>query len=425
MPAAALSTSKVVPLAEAWAAKGIGGGKAAERYTVARSHLTSMADQTVARASKLQDDSARGKVIADGLDTFRRNWIKEKNSLYAKAALPEAGMAVEPRQTLALLDSVLADKHSAGSILRSGPIADDSFFTGLYNGLTREVTQPDGTVIRVAREVEARDLLNARRELQAKVASSFSDPFSAANKGTLKKLAATMDEELKTAIRAADPALGTRIDVADAAYKEGLGKINSTFGKSIHKLSKEGKYDKIAQSIANSRMSVDDLPRIMEVAGPEGADGMRAAVLADLVSKAKNTKGELTPDGLGRVMKTFGDDRLAALLTPDQMAKMRDLATLSGSLQKGEKVIGGSQTMFLGRYGSVPAGLWIDPVITLTYIAGDVATNKFIASRVGQRWLTTGFQPFTREATTRGATAAAHAATLPLVQEDPEDWKPQ
>jgi hypothetical protein len=53
MPAAALSTSKVVPIVEAAAAKGVGGRQVGERYARATSHLTAMADQTVARASKL------------------------------------------------------------------------------------------------------------------------------------------------------------------------------------------------------------------------------------------------------------------------------------------------------------------------------------------------------------------------------------
>jgi hypothetical protein len=93
MPASALSTSKLVPLAEAWAAKGIGGGKAGERYARATSHLTAMADQTVARASKLTDDSARGKVIANGFDAYKASWIKTKNNLFGEvdAHLPALG----------------------------------------------------------------------------------------------------------------------------------------------------------------------------------------------------------------------------------------------------------------------------------------------------------------------------------------------
>jgi hypothetical protein len=406
MPAAALSTSKVVPLAEAWAAKGIGGGKAGERYTRATSHLTAMADQTVARASKLTDDSARGKVIANGFDAYKASWIKTKNNLFGEVDRALPGLQVSTPRTSALLDDVLKDKAAAGRILQGGPVEDAGFFYGLWKGLAQG-------------PVAAKDLRAAIREIDSKV-GNHADPFAVANQGLLRKLSATLDEEYMAGLAATAPKVAAKLQNANRVYADGIGKINSAFGEQIHKYAEAKQYDKIAQSIANSRMSVDDIPRIMEVAGKEGTEGMRASVLADLVSRAKNTKGELTPDGLGRAIKTFGGDRLAALLQPEQMAKIRDLATLSGSLQKGTNVIGGSQTMFLGRYGSVPAGLFIDPVITLSYIAGDVATNKFIASRVGQRWLTTGYQPFTREAMTRGATRAAHAATLPLTAEDPE-----
>jgi hypothetical protein len=371
-----------------------------------------MADQTVARASKLTDDSARGKVIANGFDAYKASWIKTKNNLFGEVDRALPGLEVSTPRTSALLDEVLKDKAAAGRILRGGEVPgglgpeDAGFFYGLWKGLAQG-------------PVAAKDLRAAIREIDSKV-GNHADPFAVAHDGLLRKLSATLDEEYMAGLAATAPKVAAKLQNANRVYADGIGKINSAFGEQIHKYAEAKQYDKIAQSIANSRMSVDDIPRIMEVAGEEGTEGMRASVLADLVSRAKNTKGELTPDGLGRAIKTFGDDRLAALLQPEQMAKIRDLATLSGSLRKGTNVIGGSQTMFLGRYGSVPAGLFIDPVITLSYIAGDVATNKFIASRVGQRWLTSGYQPFTREATIRGATRAAHAATLPLTAEDPE-----
>jgi hypothetical protein len=219
---------------------------------------------------------------------------------------------------------------------------------------------------------------------------------------------------LKGAIRSADPALAARMDAADLAYKEGLGKINSTFGKDIHKYAKAGQYDKIAKTIAGRSVSVDDIPRIMEVAGPEGTEAMQASVIANLVSLAKTPGaqgGQLTPQALGRAMKTFGEDRLAALLTPQQMANLTDVATLSSSLQKGTKVMEGSQTAYLLSNMNVAA---------MGYHILGAPFRRFLGSPAGQRWITSGYQPFTREGATRAATRAGHAATIPLTADDPE-----
>lgn len=411
LPAAARSTSRVVPVVEALTAKGVGGQEAAQRYVRAANSLTAMADHTVAQASKLTDDSARGRAIADGLDAFRSNWIKTKNALYKEAALPEQGITVQPRQTLAILQSVLADKASAGSVMRAGPIADDSFYAGLFQGLTKVIERPDGTKVRVMRAVEARDMLNAQRELAERLRTAHLDPFTAANKGTLKKIAATMDEEMKAAIAQKNPALAVKLETANAAYADGISKINSTYGKSIHTLAKAGKYDQIAKTIANARTSVDDIPRIMEVAGPEGTEAMQAAVIADLVAKAKNPQGQLTPQGLARAMKTFGNDRLDAILPAEQVTRLRDIATLTNSLQKGQKIMEGSQTAYLLSNMNVPAFL---------YHLGFSPVRRLLASPAGQRWMTGGYQPFTARQIERTATTAAHAGTLPFTAEDPE-----
>ena len=417
MPASALSTSKLVPLAEAWSAKGIGGSATAERFTRAAHALTAQADQMVARASTL-GPSESGRVIAEGLSRFRSNWIREKGALYAAAEV-RPGIRAEAAQTVALLEDIIKSKRSASRVL--GQAEDATFYEQLYKGLTTvakdraKTFSPTQSQARVLKLVQVRDLINARRELDAKIASSFADPFSAANKGLLKKLSATMDREVTDALERQAPDIAAKLGRANRAYADGITKINSAYGKNIHKLAKAGQYDKIAQAVVNSRVSVDDIPKIMEVAGAEGTDAMRASVLADLVSKSKGPNG-LTPQGLSRAMKAFGNDRLEALLTPEQLAKMADLAKLSGSLEKGRKVMEGSQTAFLGRYGIAPTGIGAVSSLpaTLAYLTGDIAFNKFIGSRAGQRWLTTGFQPFAGPTMTRAMTIPAHAASVPF-----------
>jgi hypothetical protein len=512
MPASALSDSKLVPLAESLSAKGIGGGQTAARYERANIALTAAADDVVKRASKFTDASEAGRGIAQGLDNFRSQWMKEKARLYKQAELPEKGMKLQAKQTVAVLNAIIREKKAAGKVLTGGPVSDVAFYEGLRKGLTKtvkpqalETTLPTigrgekvsgltikakvpnmdsiaaefnvgeyavlpgvrrvpldefggggyvaaddvaksaalteaikqnkwieplivayddagpyvvegghrldalkaigakelpavvvdartvrGKPVRVLKDVEAKDVLAAMRELRAKTSASFADPFAAANKGTLKKIAATMDDEFRNALDTADPALAQKLRAADAAYKDGLGKINSTFGKQIHKLAQDGKFDKVASAIANPRVSVDDIPRIVEVVGPEGADGMRMAVLADIVNKAKGPSGNLTPQGMARAAKGYGRDRLAALLTPEQMAKLDDISTLTGAMEKGTKVMNGSQTAFLAQAAGYPAWWIADPINATLALMGNAAAARFVGSPAGQRWLTSG-----------------------------------
>jgi hypothetical protein len=399
MPAAALSESKLVPLAESLSAKGVGGGRTAARYSEATRLLTEQAEHVVKRASKFTDASEAGQAIAKGLDTFRRQWMKEKARLYKQAELPEKGLKVDASETVRLLDEIIEGKRDAAGILQAGPVADASFYRGLRNGLTRVIEEGKWvgeefvkTHRRVVRPVEASKLLQAMRELRAKTSASFADPFAAANKGALKKIAATMDDEFRSALDAADPALAQKLRAADAAYKDGLGKINSTFGKQIHKLAQDGKFDKIAGAIANPRVSVDDIPRIVEVVGAEGADGMRMAVLADIVDKAKGAGGQLTPQGVAKGVKRYGRDRLEAILTPEQMAKLDDISTLTGAMEKGTKVMNGSQTAFLAQAAGYPAWFFADPINATLALLGNAAAARFVASPTGQRWLTSGWR---------------------------------
>lgn len=404
LPASALSDSKVVPLIEASSAKGLGGSGTAARYEKAFSDITSKADRVVEDASKFSDDMARGNAISKGLKEYKSNWIKRKNSLYKQAELPErADLALQAQGTVDLLDNVISEKRAAGN---AGVTPQGlKFYERMRDGLTE--TAKDGT--RSLKTIQARDLLKAQRELGQRISGSYASPFAAADKGLLQKLHATLSDEIDAGIRSADPKLGAQIDAAKQVYADGISKINSTFGKSIHRLARSGQYDKIASQVVRPSMSVADIPKILEVAGPEGAEAMRASVLSDIVSKAKGAGGQLTPGGLQRAMAAFGEDRLGALLEPEQLSKLNDLATVSKALEKGTKVMNGSQTAFAGRAISYPALALANPLVALKVIAGDAMFSKFVASEVGQKWLTTGFRPLSGQALARGVGVSARA----------------
>jgi hypothetical protein len=142
-------------------------------------------------------------------------------------------------------------------------------------------------------------------------------------------------------------------------------------------------------------LRADQMARLKNMSG-EGQAGMaanRAEIMADIVAKAKNPQGQLTPQGLGRAIKNYGEDKLAAMFSPEEMARLRDISTLSGSLEKGTRVMNGSQTAFLAQVAGYPAWFVADPINATLALMGNAAASRFIGSRSGQRWLTGGWNP--------------------------------
>lgn len=292
---------------------------------------------------------------------------------------------------------IIQEKHAAGRVAQAGPAADASFYQGLFNGLTREVIGPNGkpTGTRTLREIPVSDLMAFRREFNAKLKSAYVEPFAAGNKGQLLRLKAIMQKELDAALANASPEFAQKLEAADRVYQGGLAKINSTFGKTIDRLAKAGKYDDISRAVANAQMSVDDIPRLKQVAGADGTQAIQASVLADLI--ARGTKnGRLTPQGLRMALEMYeraAPGALDALLRPEQSRTLRDISTMSQSLEKGIKVAEGSQTAFLGRVAALGGTIITKPITGLKLLLGDIGFNKFISSPAGQKWMKEGYQP--------------------------------
>jgi hypothetical protein len=381
MPASALSTSKVVPALEAISAKGFGGGETVARAVGATSELTARAEHLAGRASKLATESQRGVAIAEGFDAFRGAWMRTKNALYKSAAIPE-GLVADTSKSAALVDEILKQKQGAANV--SGGAQDLSFFESLRDGLS-------------SGKVAAKDLRAAVQELNAKIGGAHADAWSAANKQLLKKVAATMGDDFEAALKSGAPDVAAKLEAANLHYRTGLEKVNSAFGKAINRLAKAGEYDKIGRAVANSKMSVENIPKIMEVAGPDGASAIQASVLSEIVARSKNASGQLTPQGLARAVAGWekaSPGALDVILTPEQAGKLRDLATLSTAMEKGANVTQGSQTAYLGRLMGHGSLAMVSPVMALKTFLGDLAFNKFIGSQHGQKWLTVGYKPW-------------------------------
>jgi hypothetical protein len=339
-------------------------------------------------------------------------------------------ITVEPTSSIEFLTTVLNDKKRAATLL--GKSEDLGYFQGLKNrfsrkpdGILKEMPDSFGKMVKTdsligeakgitnvqdfyavhtnlpqpmlkdiftkvqKSKMSARELNSAIKELNAKV-DNFNDPIATGNKASLKKLVTLMSEDLDSAIVTQRPELADAINKANTFYSQGVSKLNSAFGENIKKFGDLGQYDKIIPSIISNSVSVEDIPRIFEVIGTENVPHLQAAYLEELFRKARRN-GNFTPQGLTSQIKSFGgEEKLAALLSPEQLKAVKNIETISQGLGKAEKIASGSQTAFLVRIVSEIATFSHNPIGAAKLLLGDALFSKFVSSRVGQEILAEG-----------------------------------
>jgi hypothetical protein len=209
------------------------------------------------------------------------------------------------------------------------------------------------------------------------------------NKADLKKLVTLMSQDLDSAIVAQNPKLAESIAKANQFYSEGINKLNSHYGKKIFGLRKQP--DKILTAIINKSASIEDIPLIYSIIGPDNIPAVQAAFLEHLFNSARSVETKtFTPAGLLRQIDSFGIDKLKAILTDAQLKAVTNIAEVARGLGKAEKIMGGSQTAFLAKtFGSLGL-LFTNPLLGIKILGGDALLSKFVSSKAGQNLLTQG-----------------------------------
>ncbi len=439
LPASAKSTSRVVPAVESIANKGFWGDRIIKKVDAAQMRLNNYADEIISQTGKAPDLSTAGKAIFDGAEKYRQSFIQIKNELYNKAIIPAKNMpgepliTVNPEKTIDFLTTILNDKKRAATLL--GKSTDLGYFQNLKNKFSRKPTLPDNfyadkfkmytvsksDIIKKAQvstnvnqfvnslideipnrkyleeaynltkktQVSARELHSAIKELNNKI-SNFNDPITTGNKASLKKLTSLMSEDLDNAIISQRPELSEALNKANDFYSQGIKKLNSAFGENIKKFGEMGQYDKIIPSIASNSLSVEDIPKIFEIIGKENVPHLQAAYLEELFRKSRSN-GNFTPQGITTQIKSFGgDEKLAALLSPEQFRAVKNIEIISKGLGKAEKVSSGSQTAFLVRIFAEVSTFTHNPIGAFKLLVGDMLFSKFVSSKIGQDILSEG-----------------------------------
>jgi len=392
MPASARSTAPMVPLLESLAAKGPLGGQAATRARTAALSLEEAAARTV-EASKISDPVAAGSLIVKRVGEFKDAWLKEKQVLYDAVDIP-AWEYVIPKKTLAILDDVISER-------RVGMSPDLKLFEKLRLSLQggKESSPVSGHLV----QTELRDLRTIVKEWNRRFHPNSTDPIAKGDEALAMKLNATLTEEFEAFLGARDPKVLEVLKRANARYVENDTLVSTALGATFSRM--KNTPDSLLRALIRPNMSATNIPRVREIVGQETAEAIQGTIIADIIQKAHSrTTKMLTPGGLTNEMGKWGD-KLQMWLTPEQYAKLDDLATLTAAMQRSQKVMEGSQTEFLqrisatiaaasaGTMASVASGNPIPAAVAFSLIAGGAAANRLIASKAGQKWLTEGFGP--------------------------------
>lgn len=404
LPASASTTNRAVPLLESLAGKSAFGNKLTQMTMKAEKQLTDVADDFVKGIDASPDASIAGVKSAEGMKKFEDTFRSAKNELYSLAKIKKGDLKVSPKETVKLLDEMIADmKNSAipntSAIkefqkIKSGLAKGDELRTQLAKqGFNEKTIEKIMSQQKVESGVDGTTVLNTIRDLKRKVNFNSTDPVATGYQAELRKIGATLDDEFDTALGTARPDLAEALAKANATYKDGIQKLNSTYGKKIERYSKAGQYDKIAEAVLNKNTSVDDIPKIFEVVGEEGKQALKADLAKRIVGETKrNAKDVFTPSSLDKTLKQFGEARLKAIYTPEEFQSLQDLSKLTYALGQAQRVSEGSQTTFTAKMSGVIALAFSNPILALKFLASDAVVAKVLSSKTGQQLLRGGFE---------------------------------
>ena len=116
----------------------------------------------------------------------------------------------------------------------------------------------------------------------------------------------------------------------------------------------------------------------------------RAPWRQDPLDLHQGSGGGFRPNGLNQQIKKFGYEKLSQIFDPEQLQALSNIDTLSQSLGKTQKILGGSQTAFSNRILAELGILAANPLVGAKLLLGDALFSKFIGSDLGQRIATKG-----------------------------------
>jgi len=285
-----------------------------------------------------------------------------------------------PQDTIGVLRRIIRDRRAGNDM--GGASKFESFLEAIAP-VQKVIDDKPITIPKQAWELRA-TVKRLNRE-----AKNVMDPLERGDRLEMRSVAASLKKEFDELLSAAKPELAPLLREANAQHAAAIQKMNSVVPAGYAKLLEQP--DSLVKMFIHPGRSIADIRRMESVIGEEGMTAVRGYVLGTMVSTARNNAGQFMPQALGRQIKQWTPEKLKALLTYEQYARLQDLSTVTQSMAKGASIAQGSQTAFIGRVGAEIGFLFSNPALLLKVLAGDAAVSALVGSKVGQRWLTTGY----------------------------------
>lgn len=418
LPAGAYTSSPLVQGAETLALAGVGNERMVARISQVTDQMDALA-RTLVESTKGADDLAEaGQAIAKGLEKFDAAFRKTTSTLFDEVQKSAGDLAAQTNNTIRILDDIISRKEA---IADTGNLKFFKDKLAVATGGKGDVefvpvnVRGKATVKASAKQYDPpkfSTLKEMRTNIGELIDTRFLDPFVKQHYGQLKQLYGALTQDIRSTIQTTrNKELLRLYDEANAKYVAGRRIITSQFARNIARLAEQGKYSNIVDSLVKPSMAIEDIPRIMAVIGEQGANNLRAGFIKKVIEGARNAEGEFTAQGINRQIKKYGEDKVGAILTPEQFQGLRDLGKLTAALDKVSKQFKGSQTAFilknLAELGSVGSGvisiLTGNFVLGMKLIGGVIGTEAasyLFASNLGQKVLLWGATRGTEFATT-------------------------
>jgi translation elongation factor P/translation initiation factor 5A len=381
LPASAQTSSKVVRGMEATAQKGFFGEKTAKGVETAYKQLDVAKENVIKGVETSTDLKGLGNTIKEGFTKFEDEFKKTKTQLYNEAKNPALSKSpVDTASTSSALKEILDTKSKS-----LAPDATAGYYREIMNNLSAK--GKNGKVKPVTYQQ-----LKETRSAVGKKLSDFNDPIATGDKATLEKLYASLSEDMDSALQLADPATFEKVQKANTYYKETLNKINSDIGKKIANKDPEKLMDELIRP--NSETAVK---QVKEVIGPEATTKLQQQFMARLVNDSIDKNGFISNTLLEKNIAKYTEPTIKELLDSQQYEKIQFLRSQTGELsgvedaiKSGVKPAEGSQTAFLGKFGTMGAAMFVRPDVAIGILLSDFGLNKLFQSGFGKELMTKG-----------------------------------
>ncbi len=336
LPVSAKTKSGFVRGGEALSERGtLFGGKIQKIVADAHAKLDSRVSELTNRLVNHPDFHGVGSTIQEGFTKYQDDFKATKTAMYDNVpdAINSAPANLEATQQA--LHEIIDQK---GQSLVGN---EASFFKDVLGRIETKEGVLNPTTVATIKQT---------RQAIGAMLKDHNNPLATGDTANLRKLYATLSDDLDTSIANIDPEVGKALSEANKYYKDGVTKINSKLGQKIKNADPEKLVDELIKP--NSETSIE---QVKEIIGEEATGKLQEAFLNKLYSNSVKD-GVLDIVKLDAQLGKYGDATLQKLFSNEQYLRLKAVREELAKVHATRKdlrnpVTNGSQTAMIGNIG--------------------------------------------------------------------------